>query len=268
MRAGISTTEADPAALLERVLASPRHDRRRPGPRGQPPPSPTWSRPPAGTPVRFRVAAVDLGIKASHPALHGRAGLRGARCCPRPATARADPGGPARTGCSSPTGPATRPRLDYAVEAMRGVLEAGPAGVRHLPGQPDPGPGPRPGHLQAAVRPPRREPAGPGPAHRPGEITSHNHGFAVAMPGAAAMRPDAGQAGCAEPVHPQPRVRAAAERHPRQPQRRRGRGPAAAGRARPSAVQYHPEAAPGPHDATGLFAEFCDLMEAGPGRRA
>jgi carbamoyl-phosphate synthase small subunit len=27
-------------------------------------------------------------------------------------------------------------------------------------------------------------------------------------------------------------------------------------------VQYHPEAAPGPHDARGLFAEFRALMEA------
>jgi len=27
------------------------------------------------------------------------------------------------------------------------------------------------------------------------------------------------------------------------------------------AVQYHPEAAPGPHDANGQFAVFCDLME-------
>jgi carbamoyl-phosphate synthase small subunit len=27
-------------------------------------------------------------------------------------------------------------------------------------------------------------------------------------------------------------------------------------------VQYHPEAAPGPHDATGLFAQFAALMEA------
>jgi carbamoyl-phosphate synthase small subunit len=27
-------------------------------------------------------------------------------------------------------------------------------------------------------------------------------------------------------------------------------------------VQYHPEAAPGPHDATGLFASFAELMEA------
>ena len=26
-------------------------------------------------------------------------------------------------------------------------------------------------------------------------------------------------------------------------------------------VQYHPEAAPGPHDAAGLFTEFCELME-------
>ena len=26
-------------------------------------------------------------------------------------------------------------------------------------------------------------------------------------------------------------------------------------------VQYHPEAAPGTHDAMGLFADFCDLME-------
>ncbi|HZX56614.1 MAG TPA: hypothetical protein VFE86_18135 [Ilumatobacteraceae bacterium] len=27
-------------------------------------------------------------------------------------------------------------------------------------------------------------------------------------------------------------------------------------------MQYHPEAAPGPHDATGLFQRFAELMEA------
>ena len=32
------------------------------------------------------------------------------------------------------------------------------------------------------------------------------------------------------------------------------------------AVQYHPEAAPGPHDAGGLFDEFLQLMAAGNGR--
>ena len=30
-------------------------------------------------------------------------------------------------------------------------------------------------------------------------------------------------------------------------------------------VQYHPEAAPGPHDATGLFPQFADLMEGSAG---
>ena len=28
-------------------------------------------------------------------------------------------------------------------------------------------------------------------------------------------------------------------------------------------VQYHPEAAPGPHDAAGLFEEFCANMHNG-----
>ena len=32
--------------------------------------------------------------------------------------------------------------------------------------------------------------------------------------------------------------------------------------ARAFSVQYHPEAAPGPHDATGLFDTFARLMEA------
>jgi carbamoyl-phosphate synthase small subunit len=27
-------------------------------------------------------------------------------------------------------------------------------------------------------------------------------------------------------------------------------------------IQYHPEAAPGPHDADGAFDEFCAQMEA------
>jgi carbamoyl-phosphate synthase small subunit len=34
------------------------------------------------------------------------------------------------------------------------------------------------------------------------------------------------------------------------------------------AVQYHPEAAPGPHDAAGLFGEFCELMQQGRGDHA
>jgi carbamoyl-phosphate synthase small subunit len=33
-------------------------------------------------------------------------------------------------------------------------------------------------------------------------------------------------------------------------------------------VQYHPEAAPGPHDAAGEFARFCELMDGAKGGRA
>jgi carbamoyl-phosphate synthase small subunit len=29
-------------------------------------------------------------------------------------------------------------------------------------------------------------------------------------------------------------------------------------------VQYHPEAAPGPHDANGLFDEFVEMIEGTP----
>jgi carbamoyl-phosphate synthase small subunit len=79
------------------------------------------------------------------------------------------------------------------------------------------------------------------------QITSHNHGFAVALPTAAdggAFDTDFGPAevthlnlndGVVEGL----RLQAA---------------PA-------FSVQFHPEAAPGPHDASGLFAQFCDLME-------
>ena len=92
------------------------------------------------------------------------------------------------------------------------------------------------------------------------QITSHNHGFAVAMPG---RRPDRGRG---LPVG----------RRIASPPVRHRFGPAAVTHvnlndgvveglrlldAPAFSVQYHPEAAPGPHDAAGLFGEFCELME-------
>ena len=101
------------------------------------------------------------------------------------------------------------------------------------------------------------------------QITSHNHGFAVAMPGAADQAgPDAGGAGGAA-WREESRIREPARFDT-------GFGPAAVTHvnlndgvveglrlldAPAFSVQYHPEAAPGPHDAAGLFAEFCELME-------
>ena len=79
------------------------------------------------------------------------------------------------------------------------------------------------------------------------EVTAHNHGFAVDAP-LDGPDHDAVRRG-----HGQPRL----------PQRRRRRGARAARRRRRAAgfsVQYHPEAAAGPHDAAYLFDRFCDLM--------
>ncbi len=165
MRAAISTTESDPARLLERVLASPGMigaDLARTVSTGEP----YTVSPPPGTPVRYRVAALDLGIKASTPRYLAQLG-----CEVRVLPAAADAAAILQTspdGVFFSNGPGDPAAAGYAVAAMRGRADQRPAGVRDLPGQPDPRPGAGPGHLQAPLRPPRREPAGHGPGHRPG----------------------------------------------------------------------------------------------------
>ena len=66
MRAGLSTTERDPQALLSRVLDSPPMagaDLAREVTTGEP----YQVGPPPGVPARFAVVAVDLGIKTATP---------------------------------------------------------------------------------------------------------------------------------------------------------------------------------------------------------
>ncbi len=78
------------------------------------------------------------------------------------------------------------------------------------------------------------------------QITSHNHGFAVAMPAEPGGQFETAL-GTAEITHVN-----------------LNDGVVEGLRlldAPAFAVQYHPEAAPGPHDASGLFTEFCELME-------
>ena len=76
MRVGISTTETDPAALLDRV-------RRQPAMTGADlageVTTPEAYVVPAVGEKRFTVAALDLGIKGMTPARMARAGDRGAR---------------------------------------------------------------------------------------------------------------------------------------------------------------------------------------------
>jgi len=194
--------------------------------------------------TRFRVAAVDLGIKAMTPQ---RMAERGCEVHVLPATTTAeeilalDP-----DGVFLSNGPGDPAAADYAVAALTGVLRAGRPvfgicfgnqilgralglGTYKL----------RYGHR--GVNQPVRD-RRTGRVH----ITAHNHGFAVQAPAEGVFDTPYGRAevshvnlndGCVEGL-------------------RLLDYPA-------FSVQYHPEAAAGPHDAKGLFDEFCDLMATG-----
>ena len=122
MRAAISAIEEDPARLLDRVLASP-------GMAGADlarivtTQHPYTVSPPPGTPVRYRVAAVDLGIKASTPRYMAARGME-IRVLPATVTAAEILAG-SPDGVFFSNGPGDPAAAGYAVTAMRGVLEAG-----------------------------------------------------------------------------------------------------------------------------------------------
>jgi carbamoyl-phosphate synthase small subunit len=238
MRAGISTEETEPAALLERVLASPDMigaDLARVVSTAGP-----YVVRPEGE-VRHRVAAVDLGIKTMTPR---RMAERGCEVHVLPATTTAEEIlGLEPDGVFYSNGPGDPAACDYAVASMKGVLEAGTPvfgiclgnqmlgralglGTYKL----------RFGHR--GVNQPVQDRA-TGRVH----ITSHNHGFAVEAPLDGPFDTPYGRAevshvdlndGVVEGLRLLDR-------------------PA-------FSVQYHPEAAPGPHDATGLFTTFSELM--------
>ncbi len=252
MRAAISTAGTDPQALTERVLASPPMTGADLA-REVTTPEPYLVAPPAGRAVRFRVAAVDLGIKAATPV--ALAGL-GCEVHVLPATTTAaeilavNP-----DGVFFSNGPGDPAACGYAVDAMRGRARGRRSGLRHLPGQPGARPRARPaaptssGSATAAAISPSRtcEPVAV-------QITSHNHGFAVAMPSGPP-----GSDANASPVRFETAFGAAEVTHVNL-----NDGVVEGLRlldAPAFAVQYHPEAAPGPHDAAGLFGAFCDLME-------
>jgi carbamoyl-phosphate synthase small subunit len=262
MRAGMSTTEADPAALLERVLASPQMtgaDLAKVVTTKEP----YVVTPPGGTRTRFRVAAVDLGIKANTPRSMAE---RGIAVTVVPATATA-----AEILAASPdgvffsNGPGDPAALDYAVAAMRGVLDAGVPvfGIcfgsqilsRAL------------GLSTYKLRYGHRGVNQPVMDLATGRvyITSHNHGFAAALPGPGrgaapaengwAHIPDAARAPFGTAYG------AAVVSHVNL-----NDGVVEGIRLLdyPAfSVQYHPEAAPGPHDAVDHFDQFCTLMERG-----
>jgi carbamoyl-phosphate synthase small subunit len=240
MRVGISTTETDEHALLDRVLSSP-------GMAGadlaREVSTPEPYLVPATGPKRFTVAAMDLGIKAATPHYLS---LGGCDVHILPATATADdllavdP-----DGVFFSNGPGDPATADYAVDAMRGVLHAGRPlfgicfGNQVL--------GRALGFGTYKLKFGHRGVNQPVQDRRSGQVhvTSHNHGFAVDAP---ADRITDTEFGRIEVSH--------VDLNDGVVEGLRCLDVPA------FSVQYHPEAAPGPHDATGLFQQFADLMEA------
>jgi carbamoyl-phosphate synthase small subunit len=268
MRAAISTVETSPEKLLERVLASPRMtgaDLARVVSTSEP-----YTISPDG-PARYRVVAVDLGIKASTPR---HLAIRGCEVVVVPATTTANQIlAEAPDGVFFSNGPGDPAAATYAVDAMRGVLDAGlpvfgiclgsqilalALGLRTYKL--------RYGHR--GVNQPVMDLA-TGRVY----ITSHNHGFAAALPGSTPEPgPDAAQDADTTWAHVPSRSRQPFDTP---------YGPAAVSHVnlndgvveglrleqRPVfSVQYHPEAAPGPHDAADHFDQFCALLDHQAGR--
>ncbi|MBO0831336.1 MAG: glutamine-hydrolyzing carbamoyl-phosphate synthase small subunit [Actinobacteria bacterium] len=245
MRAGISAEGTDPAELLDRVLASPQMvgaDLAR----LVSTPEPYVISPPDGVPVRYRVAAVDLGIKSATP--RSMAAL-GCQVHVMPATSTADEiAAVDPDGVFFSNGPGDPAAIGYAVDAMRGALAARRPvfgiclGSQVL--------GRALGLDTYKLRFGHRGVNQPVQDVRTGrvQITSHNHGFAVALPpGTQPGSPFDTAYGPATITHVN-----------------LNDGVVEGLRlldAPAFSVQYHPEAAPGPHDASGLFGEFCELMD-------
>jgi carbamoyl-phosphate synthase small subunit len=240
MRVGVSSVDDDPQALLQRVLASP-------GMEGadlaREVTTPETYVVAAEGRKKFVVAAMDLGIKASTPRNLAAVGCE-VHVLPATATAAdllaVDP-----DGVFFSNGPGDPATADYAVDAVRGVLDAGKPvfgicfGNQVL--------GRALGFGTYKLKFGHRGVNQPVQDRRTGQvaITSHNHGFAVDAPLDRATETPYGRV---EVSHVDLNDNVV-------------EGLRCLDRPVFS-VQYHPEAAPGPHDATGLFVQFAELMEA------
>ncbi|SIO86292.1 glutamine-hydrolyzing carbamoyl-phosphate synthase small subunit [Nocardiopsis sp. JB363] len=244
MRAGVSSVETDPKALLARVLEQP--SMAGADLAGEVSTDTAYEiQPPEGVEVRYHVVAVDLGIKSMTPQ---RLTERGCRVTVVPSSTTAedilalDP-----DGVFFSNGPGDPATADGPVAAVRGVLEAGTPlfgicfgnqilgralglGTYKLPF------GHRGANLPVIDTRTKKV-----------AITSQNHGFAVDAPLDAPFDTPYGRAevshiGLNDQVVEGLRLL-----------------------DRPVfSVQFHPEAAAGPHDAADLFDEFVDLMSAQP----
>ena len=241
MRCGVSSTTADPDDLLERVLASP--PMRGADLSGEVTISKAYLVPAAG-PHRFTVAALDYGIKAMTP---HRLAERGIATHVLPSTSTA--GEVRATGADAvflANGPGDPATADAAVATVRELLGGGVPvfgicfGHQVL--------GRAFGFGTYKLRYGHRGINQPVLDRATGkvEITAHNHGFAVDAPVDQRTSTDFGEVEVSHVALNDGVVEGLR------------------GLELPAfSVQYHPEAAAGPHDAGYLFDRFAQLLSEG-----
>jgi carbamoyl-phosphate synthase small subunit len=242
MRVGISTVEDDPEALRRRVLAAAEMagaelaDEVTTG---------EAYVVPASGPKRYTVAALDLGIKANTPRMMSE---RGIEVHVLPATASLDDVlAVAPDGLFFSNGPGDPAATTHQIELLRGALQQrlpyfGICFGNQLFGR-------ALGFGTYKLKYGHRGINQPVLDRTTGrvEVTAHNHGFAVDAP---IDRPTETPYGTATVSHVclNDDVVEGLELRDR------------AGGLSAFSVQYHPEAAAGPHDAAYLFDRFCQLM--------
>jgi carbamoyl-phosphate synthase small subunit len=242
MRVGISSTESDAAALLERVRGSA--EMAGANLSAEVSTDATYVVPAVGE-RRYTVAALDLGIKASTPRLMAERGIE-THVLPASATLD-DVRAVAPDGLFFSNGPGDPGATTAQVELLRGALQQGIPYFGICFGN------------QLFGRALGFETYKLTYGHRginqpvidrttdKVEVTAHNHGFAVRAPLDAATSTPYGQATVSHVCLNDDVVEGLELRDD-------------AGRLKAFSVQYHPEAAAGPHDAAYLFDRFADLM--------
>ena len=247
MRVGISTVETDPQALLERVLASA--EMAGADLADEVTTSEAYVVPAVGQRVAI-VAAVDLGIKASTPRMMSERGIE-VHVLPSTATiddvlaVSSDSGGP--DGLFFSNGPgdpaATVGQVDLLKDALgRGLPFFGICFGNQLFGR-------ALGFGTFKLKYGHRGINQPVMDRTTGkvEVTAHNHGFAVDAPLEGSTNTPYGVATVSHVCLNDDVVEGLELRDD-------------SGNLKAFSVQYHPEAAAGPHDAAYLFDRFVDLM--------
>ena len=242
MRVGISTTETDPVALRARVVETSEMT-------GLELADEVTTAEPyvveARGEKRFTVAAVDLGIKANTPRMMADRGIE-VHVLPATATIEdvlaVDPDG--LFFSNGPGDPAaTTHQVELLEDALgRGLPYFGICFGNQLFGRALGFGTYKLTYGHRGINQPVMD-----RTTRKVEVTAHNHGFAVDAPLDGATTTPYGDATVSHICLNDNVVEGLELRN-------------GGGRLRAFSVQYHPEAAAGPHDAAYLFDRFCDLM--------